>query len=148
MATPAKLSLTKWFTVKIIILFFKNTELRESKEEQGRRSFIPSNLSNVNELCSNCCRPLGGDKEVAGKAKDEYQKYVNSTALNAPKNETQYNSSDSSDDPTVNGVSRSNLKRSHDFEDEQQHKKRKKGKSFFSCFGGKWLRNNKRSKKY
>lgn len=138
----------KELRAKILTFLFKNTELRENKEEQDRRSFIPSNLSNVNEICSQCCRPLGGDELTVNRAKKEYETYKNSTTLHAPKNETQYNSSDSSDDPAANGVSRSNLKRPHDFEDEQRHKKRKKGKSFFSCFGGKWLRNNKRSKKY
>jgi hypothetical protein len=65
-----------------------------------------------------------------------------------PNNEIHYNSSDSNEEPPMNGWPKSNLKRPHDFEDEHQNKKRKKGKSLFACFSGKWLKNNKRSKKH
>jgi hypothetical protein len=122
--------------------------LRENNKVQDGRSLIPS-LKNVNGLCSNCCQPLSGDDDVTTmKSKEEYQTHGNNRTLNVPMNETHYNSSDSNEEPGINGLSKSNLKRPHDFEDEQQNKKRRKGKSLFACFSGTWLRNNKRSKKH
>lgn len=76
---------------------------------------------------------------------------THSTMLHAPgKSEIQqYNSSDSNEEPIhLNGLKNSSLKRPHEFEGEQQNKKQKKGKSLFSCFSAKWMRNKKRSKKH
>ena len=102
----------------------------------------------VNGLCSKCCRSLKSNDDVGNKRRKEYEMCArNSTTLQVPKNETHYNSSDSNEESAVNGLPKSNLKRRHDFEDEQRNKRRKKGKSLFACFSGKWLRNNRRSKK-
>mgnify|MGYP002803400686 CR=1 FL=1 len=121
----------------------ENTQPCENNNVQDGRSFIPS-LNSANGLCSNCCQPLRSDNESK-----EYLGRDNSTTLNIPNHDIQvYNSSDSNEEPTTNGLSKSNLKRPHDFEDEQQHKKRKKGKNLFACFSRKWLKNNKRSKKH
>lgn len=90
-----------------------------------------------------------GDDVLPDKTNEKCQTCAqNRITLDAPKNDNQYNSSDSNEEPHANGscLSQSSGKRPHDFEDEHENKKRKKGKSLFACFSTKWPRRNKRSK--
>ncbi|XP_028391606.1 uncharacterized protein LOC114516355 [Dendronephthya gigantea] len=128
----------------------ENIRVRENRP--NRRDLIPSSSNANGPVCVNCRRSLrdrdSADETDPENVKEKYQTYGESkTLLNVPKSEIQYNSSDSNEEPVLNGLTKSSLKRPHDFEFEQQSKKRKKGKNLFSCFSTKWLRNNRRSKK-